>query len=419
MRYTQLPLPYNRDAQQRNRAPPMKMMMTKNRMKMMQTRADAAVVPAGGYTLRAADRQQAFVNQVKAAESQASAPKGIDVRAALLNLFFEPLEAPFRACCVTGACAGCLAFETVDLTDMQCACCGGTCSAFAGRWSFSRIWKGTLLFVSFFLYVFALVWIVAIYQGIQTCDLGGVQLHATMDVLTGLFTTALKGGNVTATSGMECNPTACQFTMAGSTVNLETYVNFRLSIYLISAAPVLYLMCMLVMHMQQASNEMMTALYPMEQQPKTTPIDPNNIGELLYNAQMAFDPQNWHLFWLNMLVLLNLLFGVCAMALDISLAQWLASNWSPTSACYLVEHNMVHYQPGVRLSIQSLPIALCVPCVVYTIWCVMFLVNSVMNLFRRKLDRRGLLAETVVESIPAAMLPSAIVAPAALVAVPA
>ena len=343
-----------------------------------------------------------------------------------MNLFFDPIEAPFQMCCATGACAACCASEAASLLEKECSCggCGGVCSGFAGRWGFSRIWKGLTLFIVFFLYVFALVWIVAIHQGVQTCDLGGIHSDTVVDAMMGL-TLANNGKlptaiihNITRIAG--CDPSTCQFSMGGTAVGIETYVNFRLSIYLISAAPVLYLLCMLVLHMQQASNVLITALYPKEADTLPAEVDPNNVLDVLFNASSAFEPQNWHLFWLSMMVTLNLVLGVIALAMDISLAQSLSSDWGGRSACYIVEQNMVHYQPGVRISLKDLPVALCVPCLLYTIWSVMFLVNSAINLCRRKLSNRYAPPQSnAAPDIPLQQPPVAVLSPPVLASAPA
>lgn len=340
--------------------------------------------------------------QVTTRDTTAQAPKGygLDAGAALMNLFFDPVEAPFRLCCV-GSAAVCCATESAAVNDMQCECdcCGGACSVFKGRWGISRIWKGCALFVAFFLYVFALVWIVAIHQGVQTCDLGGVQASAMTDALMGLTLSSVsKTAATNFTQAIACDPAKCHFSLAGTDVNFETYINFRLSIYLISAAPILYLLCMLVLHMQQASNDMMKALFPGSVENTPVQVDTANLQAVFWHASDAFEPQNWHLFWLSMLVLLNFFLGIVAAMMDISLAQYLASNWDATSPCYLVEKNMVHYQPGVRISLKDLPIALCVPCMIYTLWSLMFLINSVINLFVRKLETRNARAGSVTPS---------------------
>ena len=375
--------------------------------RMMRTSASA--LP---YGLQPAEKSQIQSQVIPSVERP---PRSVDAGAALMNLFFDPIEAPFQLCCKVGSAAACCcnSEEGAGVDDPPCDCCNGVCSAFSGRWGISRIWKGATLFVAFFMYVFALVWIVAIQQGVQTCELGGMQGEALVAALMGLSTPTSAGKVPTAafltnfTQKTMCDPTACEFTMGGTTMNLDTYINLRLSVYLLSAAPIMYLLCMLVMHMQQTSNFLLTTLYPVVKS-DTRNLDRDSVSDILWNATSAFQPQNWHLFWLSIMVIVNFIMGIFALAMDIGLAQSLGAHWDDQapgtgalSPCRLVEQNMVHYQPGVRISIKDLPVALCIPCMLYTIWSVMFLANSAVNLCRRKLEAQDRF-RPVEEPVPAA-----------------
>ena len=298
-----------------------------------------------------------------------------------LNLFFDPWMVPMR--CVNSQNESIFeaggAMNTNSSYDITMCNSGITITG-------PRAVKLGLIFLALLFYVFALVWIVAIYEGFQACNLG-------LCLVSSSSSNNNNNNNSTATAAAAAATTAatfsslsgnCTFQPTGlAEMNVEAYVNFRLAIYLVSAFPVLYLCIMTVVHLQQGANYILKQILyspdEIKQQQKPT-IDRNSSFITIFMSSMSsFEARNVHLTWLSLLVLLNLALGVAALSMDWSMAGELGKNWHEGNACYELEQVLPKYQSGARIPIKDLPIALSVPCVVYTVWAFLFLVNEIMK----------------------------------------
>lgn len=338
-----------------------------------------------------------------------------------LNIFFDPLTLPVR--CVSraegGGICGSEVADTLDRIGEREIKAGGCCGLAGEHMSGSKVFKLVLVGIVFILFVFSMLWITSIHQGLQSCEMGVIELRrirneaASMKATSmGLqsytmsaamsFTNAASGMNTTIgnTTSIECDPAACEFDTVLMKSSVRAYVDTRLASHILSLLPVVYLGIMVVLHLQQGSNTVIKEAIRYRRlttnDPATTttvavaPSNSMSFVDTLYNARDAFDPQNWHLFWLSMLVLLSLIMGIVTCVLDVALAQKLqGASWEPGSVCRRIEDNMVKYQAPVRVPLNTLPIALVVPNVFYTIWAAMFLMNEVSKYIIRKKSHRA------------------------------
>jgi hypothetical protein len=197
----------------------------------------------------------------------------------------------------------------------------GCFSALMGGWHTPRALKDLVIVVSVTLYVFVLVWEISIHQAMQAWEVGG---H------TGVV------GSCTLS------------TVPLGTMTLSSYIVIRLLSTLLSLAPMLYLVCMAVHHLQQVAN----------------------------------GSQNgpWHHPWLTTFVVLEFVLSLFLLVMDGSAASSLATDWNPGAPCYEAERLMLHYTPSIRLPINTLPIALIALSLPMALWSALFIIHEVIRM---------------------------------------
>ena len=241
--------------------------------------------------------------------------QSVSLTHSIMQLLFEPVEMCFR--CVPTLkrwCGG----DTAD--DPPQAPADGCFSALRGNWHAQRVLKDLIIVASVTLFVFVLVWEISIHQAMQAWEVGG--------------RTGVVGSCTLSTAPL-------------GTMTLSSYIGLRLSGTLLSLAPMLYLVCMAVHHLQQVANHGATGpwLHP----------------------------------WLTTFVVLEFVLSLFLLVLDGSVASSLATNWTLGAPCYEAEKQMLHYTPAIRLPINTLPIALIVLSLPMTVWSALFIVHEAIT----------------------------------------
>ena len=260
-------------------------------------------------------------------------------------MVFEPILAPFECC--TTVLSFCQS-ETEWNAFPDIPCC-----------HISSIIKWSIMFGMGVLYIFSFIWIVSVHQGVHACNMGARIMTAGTDP-TGL----------TFSSASACVPSTCKFSAGLWDMDIMTYIDLRLTIFLASAAPCVYFFVALCTHTQHAEDELIQSL-------QKSAAEGGDTLTVLYNARYAFNPANWHMLWLALLVAMDLLIGIMAMSMDFGMASSLGSQWGITDPCRVVEDHMLKYQAEIRLSIKDLPIPLSIFCTIYVIWDILFLVQEI------------------------------------------
>lgn len=221
--------------------------------------------------------------------------------------------------------------------DPKTPCCG--------KWTATRAVKTGVVAVALILYIMGFVWIVSIYEGVQACKMGG--MSAPTDP-TGLA--------MPLKYYAHCMSDDCQLTTGVGNMNLPTYIDLRLAMYLISSFPAFYLIFMVAYHIQQVSADMRG----------------NDEINLV---------KPWHMLGLGLMSSIELMIGVVLFVLDIGATNSISTDWGAVnSTCYKAEQQMLDYQGGFRISIKDLPIALAVLGIPYTLWSLLFLLNEIVKL---------------------------------------
>ena len=243
------------------------------------------------------------------------AQQSVSMSDSIMQLLFEPIEMCFR--CVPPLKRWC--GNTAE--DRQQAPEEGCFSALRGPWRAQRALKDLIIVASVTLFVFVLVWEISIHQAMQAWEVGG--------------RTGVVGSCTLSTAPL-------------GTMTLSSYIGLRLSGTLLSLAPMLYLVCMAVHHLQQVANG--AANGPWRRHP-----------------------------WLTTFVVLEFVLSLFLLVLDGSVASSLATNWNPGAPCYEAERQMLHYTPTIRLPINTLPIALIVLSLPMTVWSALFIVHDAIT----------------------------------------
>ena len=239
------------------------------------------------------------------------AQQSLSMNDSIMQLLFEPIEMCFR--CVPPLKRWC--GDTAE--DPPQAPAEGCFSAFRGNWRAQRALKDLIIVASVTLFVFVLVWEIAIHQAMQAWEVGG--------------RTGVVGSCTLSTAPL-------------GTMTLSSYIGLRLSGTLLSLAPMLYLVCMAVHHWQQVADHGANGL--------------------------------WRHPWLTTFVVLEFVLSLFLLVLDGSAVSSLATNWNPGAPCYEAERQMLHYTPTIRLPINTLPIALIGVSLPMTVWSALFIVHE-------------------------------------------
>ena len=240
---------------------------------------------------------------------------GVSISHDIMSLLFGPVE--LCVACVPPLRRWCGSAAAEDGASAEYAQQTGCFSALMGRWRALRALKDLIIVASVTLFVFVLVWEISIHQAMQAWEVGG--------------RTGVVGSCTLATAPL-------------GTMTLSSYIGLRLFGTLLSLAPMLYLVCMAVHHLQQVANHGATG--------------------------------TWRHPWLTTFVVLEFVLSLFLLVLDGSVASSLATNWTLGAPCYEAEKQMLHYTPAIRLPINTLPIALIVLSLPMTVWSALFIVHE-------------------------------------------
>ena len=244
---------------------------------------------------------------------------GISISHDIMSLLFGPVE--LCVACVPPLRRWCGSAAAEDGASAEYAQQTGCFSALMGRWRALRALKDLIIVASVTLFVFVLVWEISIHQAMQAWEVGG----RTGDIGSCTLVTVPLG-----------------------TMTLSSYIVIRLLSTLLSLAPILYLVCMAVHHLQQVANGAQNG--PWRRHP-----------------------------WLTTFVVLEFVLSLFLLVMDGSAASSLATDWIPGAPCYEAERLMLHYTPSVRLPINTLPIALIALSLPMALWSALFIIREVLG----------------------------------------
>lgn len=237
-------------------------------------------------------------------DSSSSSGKGLiaDYMYALHRVVFDPITDVVR---LISGCSKVLGDPAMPMkgtiSESACSFCSGD--------TLSRVVKDIVLIVAFLLYVISLVWLLAIYLGVEGSD------------------------------------TKCKVNMLiWSSMPLFDYLRLRMTLAFLVCVPVLYLVCMVGFRQQQLANGMPDGL--------------------------------WRKPYFTVLVTLLMIGSLMCIAIDCSVAQNLASNWSASDVCYITEQTMGKHAVGLRVGLNMMPITQAVLTCPLFLWSVFFLMHE-------------------------------------------